>query len=58
MSGTVPSNNALVITMTIFSMPLNNSGDDISLIDDQGNTRHHVSYASSQVKSGILVRFE
>ncbi len=48
----------LVITMIAFSMSLNNSGDDISLIDDQGNTKHHESYTSSQVRSGVLVRFE
>lgn len=58
LSGIVSSNNTLVITMTTFSMPLNNSGDDISLIDAQNNTRHHVSYTSSQVRPGALVEFE
>jgi endonuclease/exonuclease/phosphatase family metal-dependent hydrolase len=58
LSGIVPSNNSLTITMTTFSMPLNNSGDDISLIDNQSNSKHHVSYTSSQVKSGVVVNFE
>ncbi|MHC4270393.1 MAG: endonuclease/exonuclease/phosphatase family protein [Planctomycetota bacterium] len=58
LSGIVPSNNTLTITMTTFSMPLNNSGDDITLIDDKSNPKDHVSYTSSQVKSGVVVKFE
>jgi hypothetical protein len=58
LSGTIPSQESLTITMHTFSMPLNNSGDDVSLLDPQGQVRHHVSYTAGQATSGTVVTFE
>jgi len=44
--------------MREFSMPLNNSGDDASWIDPQGQVRHHVSYTAPQAPLGQVVTFE
>ena len=57
LSGIVPANGTHIITMSTFSMPLNNSGDDVLLIDPQGHTRHHVSYSASEAGSGLVVSF-
>ena len=57
LEGTVPGNDTFLITMPDFSMPLNNSGDDVSLIDQQGRTAHHVTYSASDVEPGKIVRF-
>jgi hypothetical protein len=37
LTGLVPAQQQLTITMREFSMPLNNSGDDVSLLDPQGH---------------------
>jgi hypothetical protein len=58
LTGLVPAEQSLTITMREFSMPLNNSGDDVSLIDLQGHIRHHVSYTAAQAASGAVVTFE
>ena len=58
LSGVLPAQQALTITMEVFSMPLNNSGDDVSLIDPQGQVRHHVTYSAVQAASGQVVTFE
>ena len=39
-------------------MPLNNSGDDVSWVDPQGQVRHHVTYTAAQADSGTVVTFE
>jgi len=39
-------------------MPLNNSGEDVSLMDGVGQILHRVSYAASQAKSGAIVSFD
>jgi hypothetical protein len=57
LSGTIAGGATRVITMTVFSMPLNNSGDDVALLDAQGNIVHHVTYTASQVQSGQQVVF-
>jgi hypothetical protein len=44
--------------MQEFSMPLNNSGDDVSLIDPQGQVHDHVRYSAAQAPPGQLVTFE
>jgi hypothetical protein len=54
----VPARDQLTVTMREFSMPLNNSCDDVSLLDPQGQVRHHVSYTPAQVASGTVVIFE
>ena len=48
LTGVVLAQQQLMITMHAFSMPLNNSGDDVSLIDPQGQVRDHVSYSSGR----------
>ena len=58
LTGMVPAQQQLMITMREFSMPLNNSGDDISLLDPQGQVRHHVSYSGAQAQPGQVVTFE
>ena len=54
----VPAQQQLTITMQVFSMPLNNSVDDVSLIDPQGQLRDHVSYSAVQAASGQVVTFK
>jgi hypothetical protein len=58
LTGSVPVQQQLTITMREFSMPLNNSGDDVSLIDPQGQVRDHVSYSAAQAPPGQMVTFE
>jgi hypothetical protein len=58
LTGLVPAQQQLTITMREFSMPLNNPGDDVSLLDPQGQVRHHVSYSVTQAASGAVVTFE
>ena len=58
LTDSVPAQQQLTITMREFSMPLNNSGDDVSLLDPQGQVRHHVSYTAAQAASGTVVTFE
>jgi hypothetical protein len=36
-------------------MPLNNSGDDVQLVDPQGVVRHQVSYTAAQVQLGVTI---
>jgi endonuclease/exonuclease/phosphatase family metal-dependent hydrolase len=57
LTGTVAANGNLTITMTVFTMPLNNSGDEVFLIDPQGNIRHKVRYEGSQVQPGVVIAF-
>jgi endonuclease/exonuclease/phosphatase family metal-dependent hydrolase len=58
LTGSIPAQQPLTITMHEFSMPLNNSGDDVSILDPQGQVRHHVSYLAIQAASGMIVTFE
>jgi hypothetical protein len=58
LTGVIPAQQQLTITMQEVSMPLNNSGDDVSLLDPQGQLRHHVSYSAGQAASGQVVTFE
>jgi endonuclease/exonuclease/phosphatase family metal-dependent hydrolase len=58
LSGTVPANGKLTVVMASNTMPLNNGGDSVSLVDPQGNVRHQVSYASSQATPGRVIIFQ
>lgn len=58
LDGMIPARKQLTITMRAFSMLLNNSGDDVSLLDPQGQVRHHVSYTATQAQPGQVVTFE
>ena len=55
LSGTIPANGRLVITMRISTMSLNNDGDTITLLE--GDTaRHQVSYTKKQAGNGAVVK--
>ncbi len=58
LEGSVPANDELRIVMTTFAMPLNNSGDRVTLLDPQQNPVSVVEYNSSQVASGVEVLFD
>ncbi len=58
LSGSVEAGGTRVITLPRNSVPLNNSGDDVALIDDRGEVRHRVTYAANQVRPGQEVAFE
>ncbi len=58
LSGSLPPSSRLTIIMTSNTMPLNNSGDDITLIDNSDNVLVSVSYAGGQASSGAVVRFD
>lgn len=57
LSGTIPGDGERRIVMQEFSMPLNNSGDRISLIDQQQDLAHFVEYQGVQVIPGQEIRF-
>jgi hypothetical protein len=38
-------------------MPLNNTGDDITLVDQNGQIMHTVSYTASDVIAGQSIEF-
>ena len=55
LSGSIAANGRRVITMKNNSMPLNNDGDTVMLV--QGNTaRHTVSYKKQQAGNGAVVK--
>jgi endonuclease YncB( thermonuclease family) len=56
LSGSVQPGKSLVVTMTEATMPLNNNGDTVVLIDSKGVGRSRVSYSGSQARSGAVVR--
>jgi hypothetical protein len=58
LTGIVAAQQHLTIMVRGFSMPLNNSGDDVSLLDPHGQIRHHVSYTVAQAQAGNVVAFE
>jgi micrococcal nuclease len=57
LEGTVEPGKPLIVTMTDATMPLNNNGDDVVLIDADGVGRSKVSYKENQVRSGVTLRF-
>lgn len=57
LSGSIPANSELVIRLSPNTMPLNNDGDEVSLIDPQANVRHQVSYTGMQAQSGVRITF-
>jgi endonuclease YncB( thermonuclease family) len=58
LSGTIPAMSKRVIQMTDPSMPLNNDGDDLFLIDGSGAVRIRVSYSENQVAEGRQIEFQ
>lgn len=57
LTGTVPAVGRLVVTMTEPSMPLNNDGDEVELVDGDGVVRSRVNYTEGEVRVGELVEF-
>ena len=55
LTGKVPAGGTLTITMTEPTMPLNNDGDEVVLIDASGVARSRVAYAGEQARSGAWV---
>jgi len=54
----VPANDKRTVTLPAHTVALSNSGDDVHLIDPQGQAKHHVSYTASQARSGAVVEFQ
>ena len=57
LSGKVPKNGRLVVTMTEPSMPLNNDGDEVLLKDSKDVARNKVAYGKADVQSGKWIEF-
>ncbi len=57
LEGSVPANGELRIVMDSFAMPLNNSGDRITLLDPQQTPVSVVEYSGGEVASGMEIRF-
>jgi len=55
--GSVPANGQIEITMTEATMPLTNTGDDVSLMDTNGTVIHRVRYTGGQVVPGQYISF-
>ena len=57
LENSIQPGKSLVVTMTETTMPLNNNGDIVILIDADGVGRNRVSYSGSQVKAGVVLEF-
>jgi hypothetical protein len=57
LSGTVPAHTKLTIIMVENTMPLNNSGDEVVLLDDHGTVVHKVSYTATEAGPGKVIHF-
>ena len=57
LSGTVKPGETLKITMHEPTMPLNNNGDVVVLLDADEVGRSRVAYTASQARAGAVVSF-
>ena len=57
LSGIIPAGATLKIVMIENTMPLNNSGDDVKLVNPQGITKQMLSYTASQADEGAVITF-
>lgn len=57
LSGSIAAGQSVVITMTPPSMPLNNDGDRVTLVNRDGVTLDEVTYTAAQVVSGQEIVF-
>jgi len=55
LAGMVPALGKLTIVMTSNSMPLNNNGDEVTLLDPQGTPKDKVSYTAANAQSGKVI---
>jgi hypothetical protein len=54
----VETRAAHALGMTMFTMPLNNFGDEVQVVDPKGVIRHQVSYTAAQVQPGMAIAFQ
>ena len=52
LSGSVEPGKSLVVTLTGATMPLNNDGDTVILVDTQGVERSRIDYSGGTGESG------
>jgi endonuclease/exonuclease/phosphatase family metal-dependent hydrolase len=57
LSGSVAAGGRVTIILPANNLPLNNDGDDVILLDPQGQVKHQVSYTGSQAQSGQTIVF-
>jgi endonuclease YncB( thermonuclease family) len=57
LAGTAAAKGRLRVVMATPSMPLNNDGDTVLLIDPAGVVRCRVEYTAEQVRAGVWVEF-
>jgi len=57
LSGTLAEGEEKEILLEPGRLPLNNTGDEITLIDPKGNIRHRVTYSAEDVVPGQPVLF-
>lgn len=56
-TGTVPANGTLKITLPAGKLPLNNTGDDLTLFNAAGDEVDNASYTKSDAQAGQVVTF-
>lgn len=56
LSGRIEPRKTMVLTMTEATMPLNNNGDTVVLVDSEGTGRSLANYSESQVRSGMTIQ--
>lgn len=57
LEGNIEAGQDRVIHLAAGQMPLNNSGDEIVLIDSEGKIRNKVSYSANDVTAGQTIQF-
>ncbi len=57
LSGSILANADRIIVLNPNTMPLNNDGDEVTLLDSPGNVIQRVSYTASQATSGATISF-
>lgn len=55
LSGTIAAGDRMTVILSPNSMPLNNGGDEIVVVDAAGTIRHRVVYSGSQVQPGVVL---
>jgi lamin tail-like protein len=55
LSGTIAPGSSVTVTLSPNTMPLNNDGDEVFLIDNAGMIRHKVEYDAGQVQAGVVI---
>ncbi|MEX2218526.1 MAG: lamin tail domain-containing protein [Phycisphaerales bacterium] len=57
LTGNIEAQARVTITLPAGILPLNNDGDEVSLLSPGGEIVHHVSYGAAQVRAGERVAF-